>query len=214
MYIYTTVIIALCANNCNKDDATMDLEKDNGHGEPKVIALSSLFKYGRSFSFTKVDGKTTITRLSYKDGKYMPIIDSKSAVLDIEQGVVNEYRCSSCKFVCSKLLPSDTVLNQHSYFSRGECPYLRANHTPERLKIEIGIERSRRGFIAHPDAITVPDLWKQSDVKLTQKIYVTLASELRCYLCGRPPGDHARGCYKRMKDLVQKLEDGFSELKL
>ena len=90
----------------------------------------------------------------------------------------------------------------------------KVNYTPERLKIEIGQERFRRGFIAHPNVITAPDAWKQTEVKLTNRIYVTLAREDWCYLCGRSPSDHAQTCYEKMTLLKDKLNNGLLQLKL
>lgn len=129
-------------------------------------------------------------------------------------GVEDHHRCAACKLTLSKFLPGDTFLNQHAYFTRGECPYLKANYTPDRIKIEIGQERFRRGFVAHPNAIAAPDAWKVSEVKLTNRIYVTLATQEWCYLCGRSPGDHVQNCYQNMTELIQRLNNGLLELKL
>ncbi|KAJ8009775.1 hypothetical protein DPEC_G00067720 [Dallia pectoralis] len=96
--------------------------------------------------------------------------------------------CLSCELSLSGFVPGDTFLNQHAYFTRGECPYLKANYTPERLKIEIGQARFLKGFVAHPTAISVPDAWDPPKVELTRRIYVTLAERQWCYMCGRLPG--------------------------
>ena len=129
-------------------------------------------------------------------------------------GVEDQHRCAACNLVVSKFVPGDTFLNQHAYFSRGECPYLKANYSPDRLQIEIGQERFKRGFIAHPNVITAPDAWKLPEVQLTTRIYVTLATKEWCYLCGRSPGDHMPDCYENMTRLIDRLNKALLELKL
>ena len=129
-------------------------------------------------------------------------------------GVDDQHKCCECMLVLSDFVPGDTLLSQHVYFTNGECPYLKANYTPARLKIEIGLERFRRGFIAHPEAVIVPDAWKVTEVGLTNRIYVKLATYERCYMCGSSPGEHASDCYKKMRELIQKVHIGLQELKL
>ncbi|KAJ7983651.1 hypothetical protein DPEC_G00374530 [Dallia pectoralis] len=122
--------------------------------------------------------------------------------------------CLSCELSLSGFVPGDTFLNQHVYFTRGECPYLKANYTPERLKIEIGQARFLKGFVAHPTAISVPDAWDPPKVELTRRIYVTLAERQWCYMCGRLPGAHGPDCYRKMKALTIKVRDDIGCLKL
>lgn len=129
-------------------------------------------------------------------------------------GVGDRHRCGACSLLLSKFLPGDTLLNQHAFYSRGECPYLKANYTPDRLKIAIGQERFRRGFIAHPNIIIAPDAWKLPEMKLTNRIYVTLATQEWCYLCGRSAGNHVQNCYQKMTELIHSLNNGLLELKL
>ena len=129
-------------------------------------------------------------------------------------GFADAHHCAACNIVLENFVPGDTFLNQHAYFTGGECPYLKANYSVDRLKIEIGQERFRRGFIAHPNVITVPDAWKLPEVILTNRIYLTLATWEWCYLCGRSPGDHKQECYEKMSMLKNRLKNGLLELKL
>ena len=129
-------------------------------------------------------------------------------------GYADAHHCAACKLVLENFVPGDTFLNQHAYFTGGECPYLKANYSVDRLKIEIGQERFRRGFIAHPNVITVPDAWKLPEVIVTNRIYLTLATREWCYLCGCSPGDHKQDCYEKMSKLKNGLKNGLLEFKL
>ncbi|MEQ2198348.1 hypothetical protein XENOCAPTIV_011572 [Xenoophorus captivus] len=79
-----------------------------------------------------------------------------------------------------------TSLGEHPYLTAGKCSGLRGCYTPEHIKTVIGLERYRRGLIAHPEAIIVPDAWKGPDITLTYGTYV----KPLCYLCGSDPGKH------------------------
>lgn len=129
-------------------------------------------------------------------------------------GTEDVHQCFTCGLILSTFVQGDTFLGQHAFFTRGECPFLKSTYTSERLKIEIGQERFRRGFVAHPEVITAPDAWKASTVVLTNRIYLTLACSQRCYMCGCVPGEHGRNCYQKMKNLISKLEDGLYTLKV
>lgn len=129
-------------------------------------------------------------------------------------GPLDTHRCSSCNLSVSGFVPGETFLNQHAYFTKGKCPYLTANYTTDRLKIEIGQARFRRDFVAHPDVITAPDAWNHSTVQLTNGIYVTLAAQQWCYMCGSLPAEHGPNCHRKMLQLIHMLKNGLSELKL
>lgn len=124
------------------------------------------------------------------------------------------HQCNSCNVGISDFVPGDTFLNQHAFFTKGECPYLKANYTPDRLKIEIGQERFRRGFIAHPTVITAPDAWNCPTVEVKNLMYITLAERHWCYMCGHLSGAHAPDCYKKMTKLISKLKDSLYEWKV
>jgi hypothetical protein len=126
----------------------------------------------------------------------------------------DSHQCSSCNVGISNFVPGDTFLNQHAFFTKGECPYLKANYSPDRLKIEIGQERFRRGFIAHPHVITAPDAWNRPKVEVKFLIYVTLAERHWCYMCGNLSGAHAPDCYRKMTQLISKLKDSLYDLKV
>ncbi|KAK2812100.1 hypothetical protein Q5P01_000099 [Channa striata] len=94
-------------------------------------------------------------------------------------GVGDAHRCSSCGLIVSEYVQGDTFLNQHAFFSGGECPYLKANYTAERLAVEIGQARFAKGLVAHPEAIWVPDAWNRpGPPELSRGIYVTLTAEV------------------------------------
>ena len=128
-------------------------------------------------------------------------------------GIKDMHKCSVCKIVLSNFIEGDTFLNQHAYYTP-DCPYLNANYTADRLKLEIGYERYRRGFIAHPEAIIVPDAWNPSKVILTNNIYITLAGFEICFLCGRKPHHHAESCYQNTCTLIQRFSIGLKEFRL
>ncbi|KAK2829950.1 hypothetical protein Q5P01_017881 [Channa striata] len=97
-------------------------------------------------------------------------------------GIGDAHRCSSCGLIASEYVQGDTFLNQHAFFSGGECPYLKANYTPERLAVEIGQARFAKGLVAHPEAIWVPDAWNRpGQTKLSHGIYVRLTDQSWCY---------------------------------
>lgn len=54
------------------------------------------------------------------------------------------HKCSSCDLIVSNFVEGDTFLNQHAFFTGGNCPYLQANYTSDRLVIEIRQERARQ----------------------------------------------------------------------
>ena len=112
-------------------------------------------------------------------------------------GVMDVHKCSVCKLVLINFIEGDTFLNQHAYYAP-DCPYLNTNYAADRLKIEIGYERYRRGFIAHPEAVIVPDVWTPSKVILTNNIYITLCGFEICFLCGRKPNRHADSCWSEI----------------
>lgn len=127
-------------------------------------------------------------------------------------GKGDAHKCWSCGLTISNFVPGDTLLNQHAFFTEGACSYLKGNYTPDRLKIEIGQERFRRGFVAHPNAINAPDAWNCSAVEVKNRIYVTLAEQQWCYMCGRPPGSHGSQCYQKMRLLIDKLESSLNDV--
>lgn len=129
-------------------------------------------------------------------------------------GKGDAHRCFICKVGVENFVSGDTFLNQHAYYSGGECQYLQANYTAERLKMEIGKERFRRGFVAHPEVIKPLDPWKDSEVEVTNLIYVTLATHQCCYMCGHLAGQHGPHCYQKMQELTRWLEDSLRDLKL
>lgn len=129
-------------------------------------------------------------------------------------GKGDSHQCSSCNVGISDFVPGDTFLNQHAFFTKGECPYLKANYNPDRLKIEIGQERFRRGFIAHPHVITAPDPYTRPTVEVKFLIYVTLAERHWCYMCGNLSGAHAPDCYRKMTELTIKLKVSLYDLKV
>lgn len=117
------------------------------------------------------------------------------------------HHCLSCRVEIGKYVPGDTFLNQHAYFTGGECPYLKNNYTHDRLKVEIGQERFRRGFVAYPDAILPPDTWKRSTMELTNGIYVTLAPRQWCHMRGRPAGEHKPSCHQKTTKTTSSVRD-------
>lgn len=117
-------------------------------------------------------------------------------------GIDNLHRCSDCKVTLWDFSEGDTFLNQHAYFSEGKCPYLKQKYSSDRLTIEIGQEKFRRGFVAHPNAISVPGL--KCQITLTDAIYVTLCEQLWCYMCGQSPLGHKPNCNQGMVNL-QKI---------
>lgn len=121
-------------------------------------------------------------------------------------GVGDAHRCSSCGLIVSEYVQGDTFLNQHAFFSGGECPYLKANYTAERLAVEIGQARFAKGLVAHPEAIWVPDAWNRpGPPELSCGIYVTLTGQSWCYMCGRSPAAHSTDCHQKMSKLAAAL---------
>lgn len=116
--------------------------------------------------------------------------------------------CTDCELVLWDFTEGDTFLNQHAYFSMGKCPYLNLNYASERLKIEIGQERFRRGFVAHPKAISIPGL--ECQISLTRAIYVTLCERLWCYMCGQSPAEHKPNCNQGMVNLRKMVLGEYS----
>ncbi|MEQ2166496.1 hypothetical protein GOODEAATRI_028860 [Goodea atripinnis] len=103
-----------------------------------------------------------------------------------------------------------TSLGEHPYLTDGKCSGLRGCYTPEHIKTVIGLERYRRGLIAHPEAIIVPDAWKGPDITLTYGTYVKPCGVPLCYLCGSDPGKHQPDCHMNMKVLKQSLRKALS----
>ncbi|KAJ7983557.1 hypothetical protein DPEC_G00376700 [Dallia pectoralis] len=107
------------------------------------------------------------------------------------------HQCYSCNLIVGNYVPGDTFLNQHAYFTGGECPYLKANYTLDRLKIEIGQARFLMGSVAHPRPMAIRNPWTPGMAEQTTPINVTLADDDWCYMCGRLPHDHGLGCSQR-----------------
>ncbi|XP_068452306.1 natterin-3-like [Clinocottus analis] len=109
------------------------------------------------------------------------------------------------------LPPGDTFLDRHAYYARGGRAYPKATYTGERLKIEIGRERFRGGFVAHPNAVAAPGAGPRRNLATptptpTDGMYVTLDARPWCYVCGRAPQNHSSRCYRRTKELAGELK--------